>query len=60
MFNFDVHDDVRLTHDAAVEKDEVRTESGRRPKPRASADLTAHTVPRWKGYRAELVQPQQA
>ncbi|BGP53357.1 hypothetical protein JCM8202_000028 [Rhodotorula sphaerocarpa] len=22
MFNFDVHDDVRLTHDAAVEKDE--------------------------------------
>lgn len=24
MFNFDVHDDVRLTHDAKVEKDEVR------------------------------------
>lgn len=23
MFNFDVHDDVRLTHDAAVEKDEA-------------------------------------
>ncbi|CEQ39065.1 SPOSA6832_00554 [Sporobolomyces salmonicolor] len=23
MFNFDVHDDVRLTHDAAIEKDEV-------------------------------------
>jgi len=24
MFNFDVHDDIRLTHDAAIEKDEVR------------------------------------
>lgn len=24
MFNFDVHDDVRLTHDAKIEKDEVR------------------------------------
>lgn len=26
MFNFDVHDDVRLTHDAAVEKDEASHE----------------------------------
>ena len=26
MFNFDVHDDVRLTHDAAVEKDEASRE----------------------------------
>lgn len=25
MFSFDVHDDVRLTHDAKVEKDEVRS-----------------------------------
>ena len=24
LFNFDVHDDVRLTHDATVEKDEVK------------------------------------
>lgn len=24
MFNFDVHDDIRLTHDAKIEKDEVR------------------------------------
>lgn len=23
MFNFDVHEDIRLTHDAAIEKDEV-------------------------------------
>ncbi len=23
LFHFDVHDDVRLTHDASVEKDEV-------------------------------------
>lgn len=24
LFNFDVHDDVRLVHDASIEKDEVR------------------------------------
>jgi hypothetical protein len=28
LFNFDVHDDVRLVHDATVEKDEVCGEMG--------------------------------
>jgi protein FAM50 len=27
LFNFDVHDDVRLVHDASIEKDEVRFRS---------------------------------
>lgn len=38
MFNFDVHDDVRLLADASVEKDEVRFF------PHSRAKRDSHTV----------------
>ena len=51
MFNFDVHDDVRLVADATVEKDEVR------PSLSLSSSLADETVvARWQSRREELVQ----
>jgi len=66
MFNFDVHDDVRLTHDAKIEKDEVRRlllliSLG--PSRVHEHELTRSTSPavaRRQGHRAQLVQPEQA
>lgn len=62
MFNFDVHEDIRLTHDAAIEKDEVRYFAlSHCQVARTEFDsflLTSLAVPRRKGYREELVQPE--
>ena len=58
MFNFDVHDDVRLVADATIEKDEVRCD----PLSPLWLELTApgSTVARWQSCGEELVQQIQA
>lgn len=51
LFNFDVHDDVRLVADATIEKDEVRSSA-------IAIYSNAHvqsTEPCWQGGRASLV-----
>ena len=56
MFNFDVHDDVRLVADATIEKDEVCLLLPLR----ATQPLTLAVRPpvaRRQGRRAQLVQP---
>lgn len=66
MFSFDVHEDIRLTHDAAVEKDEVSLLCSVWQIAIFSAQIEIDNVPllvstvsRWKGYREELVQSEQ-
>lgn len=69
MFSFDVHDDVRLIHDASVEKDEVRSSSLLSLPFSLSpfsvlnlkkADDVLETDPRRQSRRTELVQSFQA
>uniref|UniRef100_F7BXZ9 Family with sequence similarity 50 member A n=1 Tax=Equus caballus TaxID=9796 RepID=F7BXZ9_HORSE len=75
LFNFDVHDDVRLLSDATVEKDEVRwyqgagqaggevagrrSQAARAPEPQGPA-LLPSTVACGQGGAAELVREEQA
>ena len=72
LFSFDVHEDVRLLNDAAVEKDEVRETTvilfitsvsyllHTSHTPPYSLNLLTHThthtVPCWKGGAQELVR----
>ncbi|GAA5865398.1 hypothetical protein JCM1840_001555 [Sporobolomyces johnsonii] len=55
MFNFDVHDDVRLTHDAAVEKDE--SHAGKVIE-RSWYNRNKHIFPasRWELFNPEVVR----
>ncbi|GAA5879067.1 hypothetical protein JCM3774_005559 [Rhodotorula dairenensis] len=55
MFNFDVHDDIRLTHDAAVEKDE--SHAGKVIE-RSWYNRNKHIFPasRWELFNPEVVR----
>ncbi|GAA5926695.1 hypothetical protein JCM1841_000618 [Sporobolomyces salmonicolor] len=55
MFNFDVHDDVRLTHDAAIEKDE--SHAGKVIE-RSWYNRNKHIFPasRWELFNPEVVR----
>ncbi|POY70743.1 hypothetical protein BMF94_6153 [Rhodotorula taiwanensis] len=55
MFNFDVHDDVRLTHDAAVEKDE--SHAGKVIE-RSWYNRNKHIFPasRWELFNPEVIR----
>ncbi|GAA5979345.1 hypothetical protein JCM10908_002889 [Rhodotorula pacifica] len=55
MFNFDVHDDIRLTHDAAIEKDE--SHAGKVIE-RSWYNRNKHIFPasRWELFNPEVVR----
>ena len=49
LFNFDVHEDIRLLSDASIEKDEVRKYCS------VTDDNLLFAVPRWQSGAARMV-----